>query len=172
MALVKPFVFQIVGYQNSGKTTFMKTLLAQLKLNGLKTVTIKHHGHGGKPTINEEKDSAGHIRAGAVASLVEGGGRLILQAENIDWSLEEKLEFISAFKPDLIIVEGHKYEKYPKLLFIRNHEDGHLLHELDRVELVLYQESIEIDGIGQSFHRNDPKAVQWLMDYFQDQMRS
>lgn len=171
MALVKPFVFQIVGYQNSGKTTFMNTLLAQLKRKGLKTVTIKHHGHGGKPTISEEKDSASHIKAGAVASLVEGGGRLILQAENIDWSLEDKLQFISALKPDLILVEGHKYEKYPKLLFIRNDDERHLLHELDSVELVLYQELLEVDEICQSFQRNDPKAVQWLMDYFHDQTK-
>jgi molybdopterin-guanine dinucleotide biosynthesis adapter protein len=168
--LVKPFVFQIVGYQNSGKTTFMKMLLARLKLNGLKTVTIKHHGHGGKPTISEEKDSASHVRAGAVASLVEGGGRLILQAENIDWSLEEKLGFVSTLQPDIIIVEGHKYEKYPKLLFIRNDDDHHLLCELDKVELILYQEPVAIDTIGQSFHRDDPKAVQWLLNYFHNQI--
>ncbi|MCQ6274333.1 molybdopterin-guanine dinucleotide biosynthesis protein B [Bacillus sp. V3B] len=170
--MVKPFVFQIVGYQNSGKTTFMNTLLAQLKLKGLKVVTIKHHGHGGKPTVSKEKDSASHIRAGAVASLVEGGGRLILQVENMDWSLEDKLRFISELKPDLIIVEGHKYERYPKLVFIRNEDDQHLLHELDRIELILYQEPLEADENVQSFQRNDQKAVQWLMNYFHDQMEN
>lgn len=168
--MVKPFIFQIVGYQNSGKTTFINTLVTQLKLSGLKAVTIKHHGHGGKPAVIEKKDSASHIRAGAVASLVEGGGRLILQAEDMEWSLEDKLGFMYAFKPDLIIVEGHKHEKYPKLVFIRSEDDDHLLHELDRIELVLYQERQEVDGVFQTFHRDDPKAIQWLVDYFQDQI--
>ena len=31
MALVTPFIFQIVGYQNSGKTTFLNKLISHLK---------------------------------------------------------------------------------------------------------------------------------------------
>ena len=69
VALVRPFIFQMVGYHNSGKTTFMNKLLSCLKAEGIKTVTIKHHGHGGKPAVVEETDSALHISAGAVASL-------------------------------------------------------------------------------------------------------
>ena len=30
MALVTPFIFQIVGYQNSGKTTFLNQLISHL----------------------------------------------------------------------------------------------------------------------------------------------
>ena len=91
MALVNPFIFQIVGYQNSGKTTFVNRLLSHFKNRGIKTVTIKHHGHGGKPTIVKEKDSSSHIVSGATASSVEGGGRLLLQIENSHSSLEDKI---------------------------------------------------------------------------------
>ena len=50
MALVTPFIFQIVGYQNSGKTTFLNKLISHLTAVGINTATIKHHGHGGKPS--------------------------------------------------------------------------------------------------------------------------
>jgi molybdopterin-guanine dinucleotide biosynthesis adapter protein len=166
VALVRPFIFQMVGYQNSGKTSFMSNLLFRLKEEGIKTVTIKHHGHGGKPAVVEEKDSARHISAGAVASLVEGGGRLLLQTENMNWSLEGKLQLVSIMKPDLILIEGHKHADYSKLVFIREDEDLQLLNELTNIELMLFQDSIVAHDQVPSFHRDDVEAVQWLMDYF------
>lgn len=170
MALVKPFIFQIVGYQNSGKTHFINQLLSKLKMSDIKTMTIKHHGHGGKPAIAKEKDSSSHIISGAAASLVEGGGRLLLQVENIDWSLKEKINLLSTFHPELILIEGHKYEEYPKAVFIRNQEDKKLLNELNHVELVLFQESLlKTDFV--SYHRDDPKALEWLVDYIIQQVQ-
>lgn len=173
MALVKPFIFQLVGYQNSGKTTFIRNLLAQLKLNGYKVGTIKHHGHGGKPVLIENTDSALHVQAGAFASLVEGGGRIILQVEeDIDWSLDQKIEIISKMNPDIILVEGHKTEGYPKAVFIRDENDLHLLTELNKIELVLTQISL-VNNINQHyFHRSDSKAIQWIVDYIECQLKS
>jgi molybdopterin-guanine dinucleotide biosynthesis adapter protein len=164
MALVNPFIFQIVGYQNSGKTTFLNKLISRLTTNGIKTATIKHHGHGGKPAIAVNKDSSSHIIAGAAASLVEGGGRLLLQIEDLDWTLEQKIKLISMMNPDLVLIEGHKYENYPKAVFIQNHEDSKLLNQLNRIELVLYQESVPVTDMV-SFHRDDSKAIEWLVDY-------
>ena len=115
----------------------MNKLLSRLKGEGIKTVTIKHHGHGGKPAVVEETDSALHISAGAAASLVEGEGRLILQSEQMCWSLEGKLQLVSIIHPDLILIEGHKHEDYPKLVFIRKEEDLRLLRELSNIEMVL-----------------------------------
>lgn len=168
---MKPFVFQIVGYQNSGKTTFITRLLSRLQAKGIKTATIKHHGHGGKPAVAEGKDSAAHITAGAAASLVEGEGRLLLQVENADWTLEEKINLISMIKPDLILVEGHKLEDFPKAVFVRNHEDKKLLTELRRIELVLYHESAPKTNIV-SFHRDDSKAIDWLVAYLNRYIQS
>jgi molybdopterin-guanine dinucleotide biosynthesis protein B len=166
VALVRPFIFQMVGYHNSGKTTFMNKLLSGLKDEGIKTVTIKHHGHGGKPAVVEETDSAQHVSAGAVASLVEGEGRLILQSEQMCWSLEGKLQLVSIIHPDLILIEGHKYADYPKLVFIRKEEDLQLLKELSNIEMVLFQDHLEVLDQYPSFHRDDLEAIQWLMDYF------
>jgi len=172
VALVRPFVFQIVGYHNSGKTTFLQSLLLELKRKGFRTVTIKHHGHGGKPDIVEDSDSARHVSAGAQASLVEGGGRIILQSEQVEWSLGEKLEFMSGFQPDFMIIEGHKYEGYPKVVFIRNQEDMKLLRQLTNIQLVLYEENAPEGFHYKSFHRNEQIAVEWLVDYLTAQLNT
>ncbi|WP_210364595.1 molybdopterin-guanine dinucleotide biosynthesis protein B [Bacillus sp. REN3] len=141
MALVKPVIFQIAGFQDSGKTTLSLKLIEQLSQSGLKVATVKHHGHGGKPDVNGQKDSGRHITAGASASLVEGGGRLLLQAEDGEWTIKEKIELLSSLDPDVILIEGHKHESFPKALLLRNEEDLCLLDELQAIKVVLYHDS-------------------------------
>ena len=138
MALVRPFVFQIVGYQNSGKTTMSESLIKILKGSGLRVASVKHHGHGGKPDVQEQKDSARHLAAGAEAVLVEGGGRLLIQSEKDEWTIDEQLALLSAFKPQVIIIEGHKFAAYPKIVLLRNKDDEQLLHELESVFATVY----------------------------------
>ncbi|WP_066084330.1 molybdopterin-guanine dinucleotide biosynthesis protein B [Neobacillus novalis] len=140
MALVRPVIFQVVGYQNSGKTTVMVKLIQALRDLGLTTVTIKHHGHGGKPEVIEQKDSTRHLSAGASASVVEGDGRLILQAENINSSLEDQIRLMEYFQPDVHLIEGYKFENYPKLLLVRNHKDLSLLAKVDNIKVIMYWE--------------------------------
>lgn len=163
----KPFIFQITGYQNSGKTTYLNKLLSQLARQNLKAITIKHHGHGGKPDVVEESDSVLHVSSGATASLVEGGGRLLLQIENIDWTLDEKINLISALNPDVILIEGHKYEDYPKLVLLRQNTDFHLLNKLKNIVAVVYQNQKPVDNLDSFpiFHRNDLSSVNWVTDY-------
>lgn len=137
MALVKPIIFQIVGYQNSGKTTIILKLIEILKNQGFKSVTIKHHGHGGRPDILSEKDSAKHVNAGAAASLVEGEGRLCLQADETVLTLEEQIKLVDFFCPDFILIEGHKKKSYPKLVIIKDASDLSLISDLSNIKAVI-----------------------------------
>lgn len=137
MALVKPLLFQVAGYQNSGKTTLSLTLIRQLTAAGLKVATIKHHGHGGRPEVVESKDSDKHVKAGAAVSLVEGGGRLVIQADNGSWSLSEEIDMLSIFNPDVILIEGHKQEPYPKAVILRDENDIELVEKLANIQVIL-----------------------------------
>ena len=137
MALVKPVLFQIAGYQNSGKTTLSLTLIKQLTSAGLKVATVKHHGHGGKPEVVEAKDSDKHIKAGAAVSLVEGGGRMVIQAEKGPWSLAEEIDMLSFFKPDVILIEGYKNEPFPKAVILRDEKDLELVEKLQNIQVIL-----------------------------------
>lgn len=77
-------IFQITGYQNSGKTTVMERLIATCKIHGLTVGTIKHHGHGGFPErISVQKDSEKHRLAGANVTAVEGNGILHIEAQKV-----------------------------------------------------------------------------------------
>ncbi|MGD6941325.1 molybdopterin-guanine dinucleotide biosynthesis protein B [Cytobacillus gottheilii] len=162
MVKKNPFIFQIVGYQNSGKTTLIEQVIRRLKANGKRTVVIKHHGHGGKPSLDEDKDSFRHVKAGAAAALVEGDGRLILHAEKQEWSLDEKIAMATCLNPDLILLEGHKYEEFPKAVLIRKVDDLQLLHELSNIMVPFYwDKQLQLNG----FYIKDQAGVEWLVSY-------
>jgi molybdopterin-guanine dinucleotide biosynthesis adapter protein len=172
LALVKPLIFQIVGYKNSGKTTVMSKLIKRLKEDHLNVVAIKHHGHGGKPKAPENKDSTNHLESGALASIVEGDGGLLLQAEKTIWTLEEKIQLAAFFKPDIILIEGHKNEQYPKLVLLRGKEDLELL-QLRNVQIIMLWEEIpKEDSLKKipSFYLNDTNAIDWTKDYLKKQL--
>lgn len=146
MAMVKqPLIVQVVGFQNSGKTTFVKKLLQELSKLHLRVATIKHHGHSGKPEVVEKKDSSEHIKSGAFASLVEGEGRLLLQVEKVGWNLQEKIHILSSMNPDIIVIEGHKKESYHKIVLLRNKADLEDLKRLDNVFAFVSREHINED---------------------------
>lgn len=165
----KPFIFQLVGYSNSGKTTFITKLVDCLSLENKKVVTLKHHGHGGQPAVMTEKDSSQHIKAGAIASLVEGDGRIVLQSDRQAWPLLEQLELLSFFQPDFIIIEGYKNEDYPKAVLVKNSEDCELLDTLTNLVAVFYWDeafpTISKNNELPYFHMNDQAGLKWLKDY-------
>lgn len=121
-------VLQIVGYQNSGKTTLAEKLISYAGNNGLRVGSIKHHGHGGAPASNLTKDSTRHAQAGAVVSAVEGDGVVQLQLAKNTVALDELISlYEQAFLIDFIIVEGYKSESYQKVVLLKEPEDVKLL---------------------------------------------
>ncbi|MBS4222037.1 molybdopterin-guanine dinucleotide biosynthesis protein B [Lederbergia citrea] len=130
--------FQIVGFQNSGKTTLMKKMIFNGTKNGLRIGTIKHHGHGGVPektVLNKDTDK--HRNAGAQITSVEGNGSLHIEANKNSWDLEEIIHVYKNFSMDLILIEGYKHASYPKVVIIRNDDDLYLLEKLVNIKAVI-----------------------------------
>jgi len=133
-------ILQVVGFQNSGKTTLMEKLIIRATQEGLKAASIKHHGHGGVPDdicFSESKDSIRHDKAGAVVSSVEGDGILQLSAKTDNWKLEKMIGLYSFFSMNVIFIEGYKKEHYPKAVMIRSEKDLSLLHSLTNIKCVI-----------------------------------
>jgi molybdopterin-guanine dinucleotide biosynthesis adapter protein len=175
MALVKPMIFQVVGYQNSGKTTFITKILKQLKVEGVSVGVIKHHGHGGKPDVYEQKDSARHIENGAIATIVEGNGRLLLQAEKAMWTLQEEIRVMQCFDPDLILIEGYKKENYPKLVIIKKQEDIDRLMGLENIQFIMVWKEELIEDLAKitkipCFQIDDSSGFQLIINFLQKEL--
>lgn len=175
MALVKPVIFQVAGYKNSGKTTIVSKLIKQLTEEGLNVVSIKHHGHSGKPDTVPDKDTQKHLGAGALASVVEGDGQLLLQAEKNVWTLEEQIQLLSFFQPDVILIEGFKNENYPKVLLLRSEADIELCSSLNNIQAVIcwekkMKQQLEAQTIIPCFHLSDQSGLSRVILLIKNQL--
>ncbi|MGE7839378.1 molybdopterin-guanine dinucleotide biosynthesis protein B [Lysinibacillus sp. NPDC093712] len=139
-------ILQIVGYQDSGKTTLMEQLIKQATKEGLRVGTIKHHGHGGVPMVETSKDSSRHEQAGAMITAVEGEGTLRMSIHQNSWQLAEILAIYASFPMDIILIEGYKYEHYPKAVLLRTAQDQVLLQQVTNIICVIYWPSYPLDS--------------------------
>ncbi|MFB4162515.1 molybdopterin-guanine dinucleotide biosynthesis protein B [Alteribacillus sp. JSM 102045] len=157
-------ILQIIGYQNSGKTTLMEKLIAKSSSLGLQTASIKHHGHGGRPSDETvAKDSSRHKRAGAFLSSVEGSGLLQLQASKETWALEDIIDLYQYFHPDLIFVEGYKHAAYPKVVLLRDQKDAWLLEQTTNVFCIISHETMKIPvSVPHFLLQDDEKYLEYI----------
>lgn len=164
-------VLQIVGFQNSGKTTLLTKIIETMSDGGVRVGTIKHHGHGGFPdSYDADKDSAKHRRSGATVTGVEGAGMLQLHAfKNEGWTLCEMLSFYNGLPIDIILIEGFKREPFPKIVLLRSREDEVLLEELENIQAVLlWYKPIETKIGAPTFHiRDENDYLVWVKSYFE-----
>ena len=163
-------VLQIIGYQNSGKTTLTEKLIKALTTEGMKVGAIKHHGHGGYPELPLQKDSERHRQAGAIVSAVEGDGLLSLSAQR-DWSLEKIIHLYTCFEAEVIIVEGYKKERYPKVVLLRSEEDASLLESVENVIAVItWNEALKTgkENYQVFYITEDEKYINWFVQRMRD----
>ena len=107
-------IISIVGKSNSGKTTLLEKLIAELTGRGRRVATIKHNRHGFN-IDHEGKDSYRHKKAGAKITVVSSPHQLALVSDvDHDHSFDEiRDRFISGV--DMILTEGFKVNDYPKI---------------------------------------------------------
>ena len=106
--------FSFVGRSNTGKTTVIERLIPILVRKGIKVAVIKHH-HNDFEIDKPGKDTYRYKQAGAAMSILASPGKVAVVE---DTENELTLEDIIAryiHDVDLIIVEGFKREKVPKI---------------------------------------------------------
>ena len=97
----------VVGRHNSGKTTFIEALIAQLVGRGIDVGSIKHHSHRGFDIDYPGKDSYRHRAAGASETVIAAPGQ-VARIKTIEG--EEECSALVRSMPghDIIIVEGYR----------------------------------------------------------------
>jgi molybdopterin-guanine dinucleotide biosynthesis protein B len=111
----QPPVIGVAGWKNSGKTTLVTRLIAELTARGFKVATVKHAHHDFQ--VDEgETDSARHRRAGAAQVAIASARRWAVVRE-LRGAPEPSLdEMIARLDPcDIVIVEGYKAAPIPKI---------------------------------------------------------
>jgi molybdopterin-guanine dinucleotide biosynthesis protein B len=108
-------VIGFAGWSGAGKTTLLTRVIPHLIAKGLRVSTLKHAHHAFDVDV-PGKDSWRHREAGAAEVLVSSGKRWALMHE-LRGADEPKLaELLARMSPvDLVIVEGFKRERHPKI---------------------------------------------------------
>jgi molybdopterin-guanine dinucleotide biosynthesis protein B len=135
----------IVGRSNSGKTTLIERLIPEFIMRGYRVATIKHHGKD-FPIDHEGKDSWRHKEAGAQTVIISSPQKVaVIEAVSQDLSLDElATRFIRG--ADIIIAEGFKRDKHPKIEVFRKEGHPHpLAPELENLIAVVSDVSLSLD---------------------------
>jgi molybdopterin-guanine dinucleotide biosynthesis protein MobB len=124
-------VIAFVGKQNSGKTTLLVKLIAELSQRGVRVGTVKHHSHAGFEFDIEGKDSWRHRQAGSVYSVVAAPDQ-IASVQRIDATEGVELSRIVAHMScatadaqsketalDVVLVEGYRRSGVPTIELFR-----------------------------------------------------
>ena len=124
-------IFGFAGWSGSGKTTLMTALIPELVGRGVAVSTVKH-AHHAFDVDQPGKDSWRHRAAGAVEVMVASERRWALMHELRD-AAEPALEaLIAHMSPvDLVLVEGFKRHRHPKLEVYRPSLGKPLIHPGD-----------------------------------------
>jgi molybdopterin-guanine dinucleotide biosynthesis protein MobB len=104
-------IVQVTGRSNTGKTTFIKTLVPVLHTFG-KVAVIKHLGDHDF-VLDEGKDTTGFFLAGADISAGIDAGKAVVALRNS--SLDTMLALLKNQGMDFVIIEGFKQRSFKKI---------------------------------------------------------
>jgi molybdopterin-guanine dinucleotide biosynthesis protein B len=108
-------IFGITGWKNSGKTTLVERLVAELTQRGWKVSTVKH-AHHAFDIDKHGTDSFRHREAGAVEVAIVSTNRWALMHELRDETEPSLNTILDRLAPcDLVLVEGYKREPHLKI---------------------------------------------------------
>ena len=155
-----PPVISVVGHSNSGKTTLVEKLLAELRSRGYRVATVKH-----AQDIDLDRpgtDSWRHVAAGSEAMVLATSDRAVLiKPVRATPKLDELVRLIGE-DYDLVIAEGFKGESAPKIEVQRN-QTGPLLADLKGLFAVVSDENVETKA-----RRFTWKEIKGLVDLIEE----
>jgi molybdopterin-guanine dinucleotide biosynthesis adapter protein len=147
-----------VGRSNTGKTTVIERLIPILCERGLKVAVIKHHPHDFNIDI-PGKDTYRYKQAGATTSIIASPGKVaVVEDTERELSLEE---IITRYvrDVDLLIIEGFKKAKIPKIEVFQRKEGADLPVCAGDINLIAIIADESVETSLPIFSRNDVQGV-------------
>jgi len=124
-------IIGLAGWSGSGKTTLITKLIPCLIARGLRVSTLKH-AHHGFDLDQPGKDSFFHRAAGATEVIISSARRWAILhelREETEWDLPALAAKMAPV--DLVLVEGFKRDRFPKLEIHRIANGKPLIHPED-----------------------------------------
>lgn len=116
-------VYGVIGWKNSGKTSLMERLVAEITARGFSVSTVKHVHHD-VDLDQPGKDTFRHRQAGAREVVLASKDRYALMVEHRGPEPDLSAVLSRMAPLDLILVEGYKRDSHRKLEVWRR-ETGH-----------------------------------------------
>ena len=139
-----PPIISVVGKSESGKTTLLEKLIAEMKNRGYRVGTLKHDAHS-FDIDHEGKDTWRHKKAGASTVAISSPTKVAVIK---DIAPEASLETIAAVylqDVDIVFTEGYKRGSKPKIEVFRKEAHRELLcTEDDNLVAVASNQSFDL----------------------------
>ncbi len=116
-------LYGVIGWKNSGKTSLMERLVAEITARGFSVSTVKHVHHD-VDLDQPGKDSYRHRAAGAREVILASRHRFALLREHRGDEPDLTAVLARLAPVDLVLVEGYKRDAHPKIEVFRR-EAGH-----------------------------------------------
>lgn len=124
-------VLGLVGWSGCGKTLLLTRLIPELVGRGLKIATLKHAHHSFDTDV-PGKDSYEHRKAGASEVIVSSPRRWAQVHEVGDDAEATLAQLLRRVSPcDLVLIEGYKTQRHPKMEVFREALNRRPLHPHD-----------------------------------------
>ncbi len=107
-------VYGVIGWKNSGKTSLMERLVAEITGRGFSVSTVKHVHHA-VDLDQPGKDSFRHRAAGAREVVLASADRFALMVEHRGPEPDLPAVLARLAPVDLVLVEGYKRDAHPKV---------------------------------------------------------
>ena len=150
--------FGFAGWSGSGKTTLIERLIPLVVARGL-TVSLIKHAHHAFDVDQPGKDSYRHRHAGCTEVLVSSSRRWALMHELRGAPEPDFAALAAHISPcELLLVEGFKREKLPKLEVYRAAVGEPLIHPHDP-DIIAVASDARVETRLPQLDLNDPPAI-------------
>ena len=159
-------VVSFVGKSDSGKTTLIEKIISELRRRGWRVATIKHSRHG-FDIDREGKDTWRHRKAGAKMTVMASPEQIAI-IEDAEKDLEiQELRDRYIHDVDIILTEGFKGNKYPKIEVFRASLNRDMLCSgNDNLIAIASDKHIGLGGVPCIDINNAKEITQLIVDLF------
>lgn len=140
-------IYGIIGWKDSGKTTLMERLVAEITGRGFSVSTVKHVHHD-VDLDQPGKDSYRHRVAGASEVVLASAQRFALMREHRGPE-PELPQILARMAPvDLILVEGYKRDAHAKIEVWRRETGQNMIQPQDALVRAVATDALDLGRIG------------------------